>query len=61
MKQPLYPWTEKQPIYYQYIRKVVDATKETPVSLASVPCKIMENIIKEGLSKYLLTNKIPSQ
>ena len=29
------------------------------MSLTSVPCKIMENIIKEGLSKYLLTNAIP--
>jgi len=27
--------------------------------MTSVPCKIMENIIKEGLSKYLLTNGAP--
>ena len=27
----------------------------------SVPCKIIENIMREGLSKYLLRNRIPSK
>jgi len=45
------------PIYKKGSR--CDKANYRPVSLTSVPCKIMENIIKEGLSKYLLTNAIP--
>jgi len=35
-----------------------DKENYRPVSLTSVPCKIMENIIKEALSKFLETNTI---
>lgn len=45
------------PIYKKGSR--CDKGNYRPVSLTSVPCKVMENIVKEGLSKYLLTNTIP--
>ena len=56
MQQALSHPTGKRPIYKKGSRS--DKEHYRPVSLTSVPYKIMENIIKEALSKFLETNTI---
>ena len=59
MKQDHYPTTGRKhvvPIFKKGDR--TNRENYRPVSLTSVPCKVMESIIKESLVKHLEANKL---